>query len=679
MEYVKHGDLKGYMDSGLTEDDTKQIATQILEALEIMHGYGFTHRDIKPQNIFVIEKGPSWWIKIGDFGITKRVSRDISSLKTEIGTQEYMAPEVLRCIECSADGFQYDSSVDLWALGCLLYRILVQKPPFANLIELESYCKSPDGLLAKCLDQARVSPATNTFVCSMLAVEPKNRPDATTALQSLWPAASSHQLIPSPKDTVKDEVMISSEGTLEEELRCVNPEDCTADRRLAIRELTLLFGTLRAQDVLPMLVTKVSAVFIRHILDREFCVTAADVDPTHVHDFSHKDIQSLLDTIPSIETLDSHGDSPLHVAIENGRSDIVQLLLERGASVENVRENPSYTERKGLTGPDLRLTPLALAATENNTQSIELLLKYGAEINSSRSRESYTALHYAANFGNITAVAMLLASGADPNFAIPRGRTPLLLAVERGCEATVKWLLENYANPSTPCVIVQDHGNFEISPIHVASKIGHQQIAKLLLDRGADIEISCISYRLSPRYEFTGWRPLHFAARYGNSAAVKLLIDCGADTQSQTMRKNSALHLLCFRTEWNADCSAILRLLLTAGVDIETSNCTGNRPLHTAASCDHQEAVETLLRYGADINATVGISSDPREASQMGDMTAYAIAKSQKATNTLMVLEKVAKERRLQMCWMPKNQEGIWTWLAIPEGDMMWYLPRMKN
>ena len=48
MEYLKFGDLSSHLDAGLTELDARAIVTQILEALKIMHGYGITHRDIKP-------------------------------------------------------------------------------------------------------------------------------------------------------------------------------------------------------------------------------------------------------------------------------------------------------------------------------------------------------------------------------------------------------------------------------------------------------------------------------------------------------------------------------------------------------------------------------------------------------------------------------------------------------
>ena len=49
MEYLSHGDLSGYATTGLQEIEMKEITDNVLRGLEIMHGEGFAHRDIKPQ------------------------------------------------------------------------------------------------------------------------------------------------------------------------------------------------------------------------------------------------------------------------------------------------------------------------------------------------------------------------------------------------------------------------------------------------------------------------------------------------------------------------------------------------------------------------------------------------------------------------------------------------------
>jgi serine/threonine protein kinase len=51
----------------------QEIVHQLLEGLQVIYKEGITHRDLKPQNIFVVERSPNWWVKIGDFGISKRI------------------------------------------------------------------------------------------------------------------------------------------------------------------------------------------------------------------------------------------------------------------------------------------------------------------------------------------------------------------------------------------------------------------------------------------------------------------------------------------------------------------------------------------------------------------------------------------------------------------------------
>ena len=70
MEYMGRGDLATYVPAGLEESEAKEVAENLLNGLLAMHQEGFTHRDIKPQNILVVQKRPEyqrWWVKIADF------------------------------------------------------------------------------------------------------------------------------------------------------------------------------------------------------------------------------------------------------------------------------------------------------------------------------------------------------------------------------------------------------------------------------------------------------------------------------------------------------------------------------------------------------------------------------------------------------------------------------------
>ncbi|KAK7914195.1 hypothetical protein PG985_011898 [Apiospora marii] len=115
MEFVSHGSLQPYISMGrFSAPEVASITVQIARALQLIHGSNIAHRDLKPLNILVAQTGPSWWIKVADFGIAK--SNQGTNLKTHrMGTSQYMAPEVL-----GADGIDdqaYSTAVDIWSLG----------------------------------------------------------------------------------------------------------------------------------------------------------------------------------------------------------------------------------------------------------------------------------------------------------------------------------------------------------------------------------------------------------------------------------------------------------------------------------------------------------------------------------------------------------------------------------
>ena len=100
-----------------------KIGQDICKALMYCEKRSILHRDIKPANLFVDSFGD---FKVGDFGVSRRMETiHPQSDMTSIGTVSYMAPEVFA-------GKQYDASVDIYALGLILYQLLNHyRPPFA--------------------------------------------------------------------------------------------------------------------------------------------------------------------------------------------------------------------------------------------------------------------------------------------------------------------------------------------------------------------------------------------------------------------------------------------------------------------------------------------------------------------------------------------------------------------
>ncbi|KAL4901564.1 kinase-like domain-containing protein [Aspergillus multicolor] len=188
MEYVRLGDLSHYLGRPLPEREGHEMTMQLLEALGFMHDNGFAHRDLKPANIFVMATGPYWWLKVGDFGISKCVDQGQTVLRTLAGTPHYMAPEVIAGYSAvPPSDYSYTSAVDIWAVGVIAYQILIGTLPFPTIASTVTYSKDPKcTAIFDTLRQRGVSSEATSFVKSLLSVVPEDRPTARGSLQLPW-------------------------------------------------------------------------------------------------------------------------------------------------------------------------------------------------------------------------------------------------------------------------------------------------------------------------------------------------------------------------------------------------------------------------------------------------------------------------------------------------------------
>ncbi|MCH2200379.1 MAG: serine/threonine protein kinase [Fuerstiella sp.] len=126
MQFIDGGSLQEMIKQRgrLTWEQTIHVGRQVCSALEHAHNAGIVHRDLKPANLFVSRKGR---LMLGDFGIARDTEATaLTAAGKTVGTYAYMAPEQIN------GAHPICGKTDLYALGCLMYEVLVGETPFVS-------------------------------------------------------------------------------------------------------------------------------------------------------------------------------------------------------------------------------------------------------------------------------------------------------------------------------------------------------------------------------------------------------------------------------------------------------------------------------------------------------------------------------------------------------------------
>ncbi|XP_073895985.1 ankyrin repeat domain-containing protein 17 isoform X8 [Macaca fascicularis] len=317
---------------------------------------------------------------------------------------------------------------------------------------------------------------------------------------------------------------------------------------------------------------------------------------------------TMLPIYPAIDIdaqTESNHDTALTLACAGGHEELVQTLLERGASIE-------HRDKKGFT-------PLILAATAGHVGVVEILLDNGADIEAQSERTKDTPLSLACSGGRQEVVELLLARGANKEHRNVSDYTPLSLAASGGYVNIIKILLNAGAEINS-----RTGSKLGISPLMLAAMNGHTAAVKLLLDMGSDINaqietnrntaltLACfqgrtevVSLLLDRKANVehrakTGLTPLMEAASGGYAEVGRVLLDKGADVNAPPVpsSRDTALTIAADKGHYK-----FCELLIGRGAHIDVRNKKGNTPLWLAANGGHLDVVQLLVQAGADVDA----------------------------------------------------------------------------
>ncbi|KAK1287159.1 hypothetical protein QJS10_CPB19g01218 [Acorus calamus] len=298
-----------------------------------------------------------------------------------------------------------------------------------------------------------------------------------------------------------------------------------------------------------------------------------------------------------VESADSDGSSLLHLAVDQARPDLVQLLLEFDPDVESTARSSGRTA-------------LESASAAGEALIVELLLAHRARATRSATSE-LGPLQLASRGGHLEVMRLLLLKGADANEPASDGRTALHLAAEERRRDCARLLLASGAAPD-----VRGGADGE-TPLHVAAAAGDEHMVRLLMARGANKDVRSLAGKTAYDVAAEGGHARLFdalrlgdrlcaAARKGDLRAVQRLVEMGASVDGRDQHGWTALHRAGFKGR--AD---VVKALLDKGADASARDGEGYAPLHCAVEAGQAEAVELLVKRGADVEARTNKGATP--------------------------------------------------------------------
>ncbi|RSL89797.1 hypothetical protein CEP51_001079 [Fusarium floridanum] len=687
MELCRGGNLKDWIrarseepDSYVLEPALWSIILQLTSALTYCHfGWNPTggemdssvtpnfrtvlHRDLKPANgtasaplkntvnhltlVLISSTDGPLVVKLGDFGLAKFMDLE-HTLSTFAGTRPYLAPEI---VENEATGrVKWTKHSDVYSLGCIVYEICTLE------LLLNSMKADPQRIPTVYSDSVR------GFIARCLSREPSHRPDARELFQ--WASRCCGSRATAPGEMVESlTANPSTIGLLDQQLF----EGVRSHSEFSHRPIVHVQISNQQNfwiDTRPF-AEPLGKAFTWPIKHRGgIQVFNQPSDKNEALATLQHGVMTLLQlggfdpSSPSFST-----EAAFSWAIRHGLWNVVRLLMGQGPSIESkvwFRDQrghridrltqSSFEAYSKLIGAisslgvmnadeeqalDLLMTPVHHATLQRNRDVLDLLINAGAGINAAaifntKPRLKLSALVIAAAVGDEWIIGKLLDAGADPSQTFGADIvSPLIIAVKMGLsESIIKLLVERGAGARLAA------NRMPIS-LNAMAWTGEEAIKAILLDcvdtssenaRAKDLEIPLqrvlsdaafskhhtILRKLLDRgiaREYPGFRgrsPFLLAAANGDLELMKLLIDRGVNTKATDEEGCTAFHLVAKSSADEKTKEEAVELLIKVGADINARDNRQSTPLIFSVrqgSPSNEKMTSTLLKHGADVHA----------------------------------------------------------------------------
>jgi ankyrin repeat protein len=318
-------------------------------------------------------------------------------------------------------------------------------------------------------------------------------------------------------------------------------------------------------------------------------------------------------------------------------SDVADAMMKRNiAALRSLLQQKASVNAPQIDGT----TALHWAAQFGDLDAADLLIRAGANV-SAKNRTGVTPLQLAAVDGNAAMVEKLIKAGADPNAPLtPEGDTVLMMAARNGKPAAIKMLIDNGAAINTR----ETWGG--TTALMWAVSEGHFEAAKMLVERGADVNLKSYYVPAANGRGFEGRRPVNagpeqavqeyaggwmtplmLAARQGDMEAVRFLVESGSELNAVSGDGKNALGLSIFNGHY-----AIASYLIDRKSDVNRADAQRFTPLFWAVDRRNMEKgangfawlvtedplplIKKLLEAGANPNAVV--NNTPRSRNRGG-------------------------------------------------------------